>query len=91
MPSWARGALLGQPAGLCGCQLSARHSVSPSVGLLAAGTPAEKTVPIRIQLQPGLSSVFPQQHRELAELLHRAAAILIEVCHHINRVRCNVQ
>ena len=82
---------MGQPAGLCGCQLSARHSVSPSVGLLAAGTPAENTVPIRIQLQPGLSSVFPQQHRELAELLHRAAAILIEVCHHVNRVRCNVQ
>lgn len=40
------------------CQLSARHSVSPSVGLLAAGTPAENTVPIRIQLQPGLSSVL---------------------------------
>lgn len=61
VPYWARGALLGQPAGLCGqcgCQLSARHSVSPSVGLLAAGTPAENTVPIRIQLQPGLSSVL---------------------------------
>lgn len=56
-----------------------------------AETPAENTMLIRVQLQPGPHSVSPQQHWELGELLHRAAVILVEVCHRVNRIRCNTQ